>query len=424
MWKVLQVLLIAVFVNCSYYSFSFAAFPNAPNTKMLLAMLGLLWFLFDSWRRGKGVPFSPTMLTGAIFAGLYSLVNLIAIEINDTNDYSYANYLTTFFVWVFSVYPALSLMRIVHGSITIPRITYYLTAVTVFQCVTALLIDNYPAFDDFCSSIVFWSLEFFASIDRLRCFSTALDPAGVRFALVLILIAVTICVDEQVQQSSLRLYLLFIAYLLISGIGNMVARTTSSGMGLGLLMLLIHSNAVGLKVRSSMVRTMSIFGGLLLIAFGIGIYLYNTSDYYRGMLEFAFEGFFSLFNKGEFQTSSTDVLATMWIWPTDMQTWIIGSGIYGSFAFGSDIGYCRLILYSGLVGFGLFALSFIYYAFHFANKFRPYRWLFLAFLAMTFIIWAKVSTDIMMIYAFFFWFTKQEEDAINGLIPLAQDTDV
>jgi len=195
-------------------------------------------------------------------------------------------------------------------------------------------------------------------------------------------------------------------------------------MGLGLLMLLIHSNAVGLKVRSSMVRTMSIFVGLLLIAFGVGIYLYNTSDYYRGLLEFAFEGFFSLFNKGEFQTSSTDVLATMWIWPTDMQTWIIGSGIYGSFAFGSDIGYCRLILYSGLVGFGLFALSFIYYAFHFAGKYRPYRWLFLAYLAMTFIIWMKVSTDIMMIYAFFFWFTKQEEDAINGLIPLAQDTDV
>ena len=424
MWKILQVLLIAVFVNCSYYSFSFAAFPNAPNTKMLLAMLGLLWFLFDSWRRGKGLPFSPTMLTGTIFAGLYSLVNLIAIEINDTNDYSYANYLTTFFVWIFSVYPALSLMRIAHGSITIPRITYYLTAVTVFQCITALLIDNYPEFDDFCSSIVFWSLEFFASIDRLRCFSTALDPAGVRFALVLILIAVTICVDEQVQQSSLRLYLLFIAYLLISGIGNMVARTTSSGMGLGLLLLWIHSNIAGLKVRPSMVRTMSIFGILLLVAFGLGVYLYNTSDYYRGMLEFAFEGFFSLFNKGEFQTSSTDVLATMWIWPTDMQTWIIGSGIYGSFGFGTDIGYCRLILYSGLMGFSVFALSFVYYAFHFANKFRPYRWLFLAYLAMTFIIWMKVSTDIMMIYAFFFWFTKQEEDAINGLIPLAQDTDV
>jgi len=29
----------------------------------------------------------------------------------------------------------------------------------------------------------------------------------------------------------------------------------------------------------------------------------------------------------------------------------------------------------------------------------------------------KVSTDIMMIYAFFFWFTPEESDRINGIIP-------
>lgn len=424
MWKILQVLLIAVLLNCSYYSFSFAAFPEAPNTKMILAVLGLLWFLFDSWRRGKGVPFSPVMLTGAIFAGLYSLVNLVAVEINNANDYSYANYLTTFFVWVFSVYPGLSLMRIVHGSVTITRITYYLAGLAVFQCITALLIDNYPGFDDFCSSIVFWSLDFFDGVNRLRCFSTALDPAGVRFALTLILIAATICTDKELQRNAPAITLLFVAFLLISGIGNMVARTTSAGMLLGLLLLMVSSNAIGFKVRPAMVKTMSIFGILLVIAFGVGAYLYSTSSYYRGMFEFAFEGFFSLINQGEFQTGSTDVLATMWIWPTDTQTWIIGSGEYGGFRYGTDIGYCRLILYSGLIGFGIFAWSFVYYALAFARRYPLYRWMFLGFLAMTFIVWAKVSTDILMIYAFFFWFTKEEQLAINGITPNSQPVEV
>ena len=424
MWKILQVLLIAVCVNCSYYSFSFAAFPNAPNTKMLLAILGFLWFLFDSWRHGKGLPFSPGMLTGTIFAGLYSLVNLISVEINNTNDYSYANYLITFFVWVFSVYPALSLMRSVHGSVTISRITYYLAALTVFQCVTAILMDNFPEVDEFCLSIVSWELDFFEGINRLRCFSTALDPAGVRFALVLILISVTICVDKEVQQSSLRIYLLFIAYMLISGLGNMVARTTTTGMAIGIVLLFTYSNVVGLKVRPSMVRTMSIFGILLIVAFGVGAYLYNTSTYYRDLLEFGFEGFFSLVNNGEFETGSTNLLQETITWPTDDKTWLIGSGVYSGYAANSDAGYSRFIFYSGLIGFSVFALSFVYYAIHFANKFPSYRWLFLAYLAMTFIVWVKVSTDIMMIYAFFFWFTKQEEDAINGIIPLAQDTDV
>ncbi len=40
--------------------------------------------------------------------------------------------------------------------------------------------------------IVFTAQDFYESIDRMRCFSIALDPAGVRFSLVLILIAATI----------------------------------------------------------------------------------------------------------------------------------------------------------------------------------------------------------------------------------------
>ena len=56
MWKLLRVLLISVLILCSYYSFSFAAWPSGPNTKMILAALGLVWFLFDSWRQGRGLP--------------------------------------------------------------------------------------------------------------------------------------------------------------------------------------------------------------------------------------------------------------------------------------------------------------------------------------------------------------------------------
>lgn len=55
MWRLIQILTIAVLVNCSYYSFNFAFWASGPNTKMILALFGLLWFLYDSWRGGKGV---------------------------------------------------------------------------------------------------------------------------------------------------------------------------------------------------------------------------------------------------------------------------------------------------------------------------------------------------------------------------------
>ena len=62
-------------------------------------------------------------------------------------------------------------------------------------------------------------------------------------------------------------------------------------------------------------------------------------------------------------------------------------------------------------------MSFVYYAYYFARRYPRYVWLFVGYLAMTFIVWMKVSTDILMIYAFFFWFTAEESDRINGIIP-------
>ena len=360
MWKLIQILAIAVLVNGSYYSFNFAFWASGPNTKMILSLFGVLWFLYDSWRGGKGISIPRVLLGGAIFSILYSLVNLIAVEINNTDDYSYANYITTFLVWVFSVYPAIRCIRIVHGEVTISRITYYLVGVTVFQCITGLLNDNFPAAQNFTDSIVFWAGDFYESIDRMRCFSAALDPAGVRFSLVLILISAVVCTDTEVQKSRWIVFLLLISYILISVIGNMVARTTSTGMAMGLILLLFRSNAIGFRIRKEMVQTMATFS-LLLVVFSVaGVALYNASEYFRGQLMFAFEGFFNYFNKGEFTTGSTEVLQTMWRWPEDDKTWIIGSGWYGGFVYSTDIGYCRLILYSGLIGFVTFASSFIY----------------------------------------------------------------
>lgn len=417
MWKFLQVLLIAILLNGSYYSFNFAFWVSGPNTKMILAVLGVLWFFYDSFRKQRGVIVSEVFLFGGIFSIIYSLINLVAVEVNDTNDYSYANYVMTYVTWIFSAYPIVRLMRIVHGRVTISLLTYYLAGLSVFQCITGVLNDNFPIAQELTDKIVFTAQDFYEAIDRMRCFSTSLDPAGVRFSLVLILIAATICMDEKVQQSKSRLILLFIAYLLISGIGNMVARTTSTGMVLGIVLLFIKSNVIGLRIHTHMVKTMSIFSVLLVIFGGVGVVLYNTSEYFYSQFHFAFEGFFNFFEKGEFTTGSTQVLQTMWRWPEDNKSWIIGTGLYDSYKYGTDIGYCRLILYSGLVGFTTFALSFVYYAYFFARKYPRYLWLFLCFLAMTFIVWSKVSTDILLIYAFFFWFTAEESDYINGVSP-------
>ena len=57
---------------------------------------------------------------------------------------------------------------------------------------------------------------------------------------------------------------------------------------------------------------------------------------------------------------------------------------------------------------------FVFLAYGFMEKYSEYRLMFLAFGAMTFIIWFKVSTDILMIYTFFLWLTPEDEDYIHS----------
>lgn len=408
-------ILIGVLITCSYYSFDLAAWPSGPNTKMIVAVIGLLWFGYDALLR-RNVQLPQVMVVGLLFAGLYSIINIFAIEFNATDDYSYANYVTTFLVWIFSVYPAIALIRLTHGAVTLPLITFYLVATTLFQCLTGLIMDNNPGFDEFNAKIVAWDMDFYDRIGRIRCFSTALDFGGVRFSLVLILIMGMLGRDESVRKSKGAMFYLLLSFFVIAGIGNMVARTTTVGVVVGLVILVIYMFGSGPRLGGSGYIIGLFFTTLGLVSV-VGVYLYNTDEYYYNLIRFAFEGFFNLVEKGEFTTDSTEVLESMWVWPSDTKTWIIGSGIYGDWAYGTDIGYCRLILYSGLAGFVVFAMSFVYYAYYFARKYPRYIWLFVAYLAMTFIVWMKVSTDILMIYVFFFWFTAEESDRINGIIP-------
>ncbi len=401
MWKALRVLFIGLVITGAYYSFDMAFWPSGPNTKMLLAGIGFLWYIFDSFRAGKRVPFSPILLGSALLALLYSVINLIAVDLNNTSDYSYATYLISFFTWVFCAYPAVALIRLEHGYVSLRLLVLYLAGVTLFQCISAVLIDQDPAIDEFVNSIVAWDVKFTQESDRLNGFSTALDPAGARFALVLIMIMATISVDKEIKERPRELYFLVASVFLITTLGSMI-------------LLILYSLGGRSTDTRNMGRIISIFFAFAVIGFSVGVYLYNTDPYYYEVFRFAFEGFFNLVEKGEFTTNSSDILQTMWVWPKDNFGWIIGTGLYDNWIYGSDIGYCRLILYSGLTGFVVFALMFVFLAYSFMVKYPEYRLMFLAFGAMTFIIWIKVSTDILMIYTFFFWLTPEDEDYIHS----------
>lgn len=378
------------------------------NSKQYLAAAGLL-ILGLNILQSRSYNLDKGLLGSLFIASAYSVINLIATDYNGASDYSYANYITSALVWLFSAYTMVSTVRFTHGTVNIRLLTCYFAAVSVLNCVLAELIANLPVVSDLINS--FFSnpeeLDFIQNANRLYGIGFMLDPAGTRMAIILIMIAYVLSNDRKLQESQTAVILLFLAYFIIIGIGNIVSRTTITGAALSLLVFLFSSEGVQSAITKHRARLHQTAFIMIFVFASIGIYLYNTDEAFYEQLRYGFEGFFSLVEKGEWQTDSNDVLATMWKWPETTEAWIIGYGEYGGFRFGTDIGYCRFVLYSGLVGFSVFAFMFLYQFYVFSQRYPKQTFLFFLMTAMSFIIWIKVSTDLFQFWAVLYCFHQK-----------------
>lgn len=382
-------------------------FTSLPgNSKQYLAVLGAVILGFNILRRRSYVVDSKLLVT-LFVAGLYSVVNLIATDYNGQADYSYANYITSALVWLFSAYAMTSTIEFTHGKVNFRLLVYYFAAVTALNCIMAEAIENIPSVKVLVDSIFFTDQDFIQDTGRLYGIGFMLDPAGTRMAMVLIMIAYIVSNDEKTMSSQARVNWLLLAYFIIIGIGNIVSRTTVTGAALSILVYLSSAGSVREAISLRRLRVYRGFILLLLIFVPLGVFLYYTDESFYQQIRYGFEGFFSLVEKGEWQTDSNDILKTMWKWPETTEAWIIGYGEYGSFRFGTDIGYCRFILYSGVVGFSVFAFMFLYQFYVFSQRYPKQTFLFFLMTAMSFIIWIKVSTDLFQFWAVLYCFHQK-----------------
>ena len=409
--QVFMVLLTGLMMSFYFHPVLLLAYP-VYNTKILLAIWGAVVLVYRSIQT-KDYSLSKGMLYALMIAGLFSLVCFISVVIvNETEDYSYTSYPMSVLVWIIGAYGAVSFIRCTHGKVTIELVVRYLAGGAAFHSILSQLIDKNDSIKNFITSI-FYVAPDMEEMGRLYSFGVGLDPSGVRFAVILIMIAGVLTLSKVVKKSIGLMIFYFLCFAIISVFGNIISRTTTVGMGLGLLIFAASTGLYKFVIKVGKIRTIQILGIVLALGIPLTIYFYNTNDSFRDQVEYGFEGFFSLVESGEFQTGSTDELSTMWIWPEDTQTWIIGSGVFlskaGDFTYFSDIGYWRFVFYSGLIGLTVFGLYFIYNAVHFSIRYPRYKYIFLLMIVVTFVIWSKVATDIFQLYALFYAFTDEEE---------------
>lgn len=401
-----------IFTSFFYFPFYFTFFPEA-NTKMIVALMGLVWLLVRMGNSGHRM-ISKDFFIVSLYALGVSFSSYLSMTLNNSIDGAYLSYLVTMWVWTGAAYFVVNFIKIVHGKVSIELVCFYMIAVGALQCLLAISMDIYAPLKSFVDS--FLAGEGFmgkAIKGRLYGIGCALDVAGGRFAVLLVMIAFLLPNMFSKTNSYLYVISLLAAFGIIAIIGNMIGRTTTVGLVLALfywIYILLAKQVIKGPERAQMIRWLT--GGAFVVIF-VSISLYHVSDYWQKYFHFGFEGFFSLVEQGTWHVQSNELLKQGLIFPDNFRTWIIGDGYMGSMASdpyyqgefwygfykGTDAGYSRFLFYFGLIGLGAFIL-FLFKVCRVCMKCSVrYQYMFLTIFLLNMAIWVKVSTDIFLAFA-------------------------
>lgn len=424
--KVLGTILIVILTSLFYFPFNSSLLPTI-NTKMALAVVGLMVFVYQS-TQNRNAEVDGIFASVSACALLVSAVGLFSALINNSGDYTYAGYIVTAWVWMGGAYAVIKCINAVYGKATFRVLTNFLVATCVLQCILSQIINSNVSFSEWVDSFMV-STGFMGKAEgRLYGIGCALDVAGLKFCAVLILLAYFAINPSRKINVYIESSLYIVAFFVISILGSMISRTTSIGV-----MLVIGYwiwTSIYNRRRFTLSHQTKYFWNIMSVAFlllvPMIIYLYRMNTDFHENLRFGFEGFFSLVEKGEWDVSSNKRLMGMWVWPDNLGTWLIGDGYFNSpdmnpyyigpqfegYYMGTDVGYCRFVFYFGIIGLTMFSVYFINCAKQCSDIIPQCRILFWLILFINFIGWSKVSSDIFPIYALVLMLKKE---SVKGL---------
>lgn len=423
--KVLGSILITVLTSLFFFPFNTSLLPSV-NTKMAVAVIGLMLFAYQiaQKRNGEANNTFISVSASALFVSFFSLVSALA---NDSGDYTYASYIVTVWVWIGGAYTVIKCIDAVYGKANLRLLTNFLAAACVVQCILSQIININVSFAEWVDSFMV-STGFMGKAEgRLYGIGCALDVAGLKFCSVLVLLAYFAIHPSGKMNVYIEASLYVTAFFIIGILGSMISRTTS----IGVLLTITYWIWTILYNRHS-IHHSKYFWKVIVIAFILLVptivYLYRVDMDFYEKLRFGFEGFFSLAEKGEWDVSSNNRLMGMWVWPDNLTTWLIGDGYFNSpnensyyigpsfegYYMGTDIGYCRFIFYFGIIGLAIFCAHFINCTKQCSGNIPQCRIMFWLILLISFIGWAKVSSDIFPIYALILMLDKESAEEIDN----------
>jgi hypothetical protein len=228
-----------------------------------------------------------------------------------------------------------------------------IVTVTTIQCLVSVMMFASPTIKLFFDSIVKASdnptmlslLSKNVTSYRILGFGTSFFGAGLEVTFCLLTIVALIRGGGPISKYTFWWYM--IAFIVNTSVGILMARTTFIGLGISLAFLFYPFHKSESAKQFSKV--------MLLILVGMAVFvLLNLSNPNYGALMFAFEALINLQSGNGLTTDSSEDLKTMYLWPNEFRTYLLGNGLMndpvspGQYYMGTDVGYLRLIYFGGI----------------------------------------------------------------------------
>lgn len=332
----------------TFLSFFYHIYPQALDMagSSYIIMAGPVGLMLYAYHR---FPFKEVIfvfLMGILFYFYY----YICAYVNVSNDGYIFGYFRSQIAWFFSAYLCITLMFLAHDKPNLETLAYYIVFAMFAQSVISVGMTLNESVKDF-----FFAIQSKADYNEMKMdmsegqrivgYGTGFFGAGAVYGFGLIFNAYLL-VKAKLDRN--RFILLAAVFCFIFYVGLFTARTTVTGLAIGLALIgtlyFIDSHTDKKRIRTFLIVV------VFLAASGYSL----SYIYFPSMTDWAFELFENFIETGELHTKSSNDISGMFYAPKDWQTQIFGTANMG--ITGSDVGYTILLFFVGFPGTILFFL--------------------------------------------------------------------
>lgn len=334
------------------FHISFKPFPYFLRTRLIIALIGVYFIL-----RKEKISFDVRVLKLILLTTLAIFPILISSLVNSNFDFWFVQNIVLTLFFLLSSFGVIKLFSIYFGkNFSIEDVLKLIVYAIAFHNLITALGFLIPVVGNFINTIQNQDENSQVVINSIVEFQSRFIGLGIGSFFTggvissLGLLSSSVLIVKEKSKRGAFIQIIIFAFIALTGL--FIARTTLIGFGLAILYMYTPFISVSSGVLSYYrgVQNRILLACLLVMVLLVPVLYFGVSQLTESS---AFVHAFEIFLGDGGTTSSTEYMKSMYIFPDNFKTWIVGDGKFtdgNGYYMGTDVGFLRLWFYYGVLG--------------------------------------------------------------------------